>query len=307
MSRITTEIQRINRAKSALREAINAKGGTLSETAKIDEYPDAVRRLPSGGQTMTPIKLSGKAGTSFWGFRGLAHLTECPPIETSELQAASYLFYECSSLRALPEMSFASCTGIVGMIRLSGIVECNLSAPIVTDAREFAKDCRSLTSLTLDLPQCNDALQLAFGCSSLTSLTLSIPKCTNALSLAHACSSLTSLTLDLPECTTAKYIVYNCASLTSLTLSIPKCTDAFQSLYNCPNLREVNISGLKTSLDLSTNTKISLESVKYIVDNAQSGLSGVTLTLPRVLTDAVMEDDDILTTAVEKGLEVLFR
>lgn len=75
MSRIITEIQRINRAKANLRTAIVAKGGTLSETAKIDEYADVVRSLPSGGQTMIPIKL--KNGNVFYGW---SLMTELPPV-----------------------------------------------------------------------------------------------------------------------------------------------------------------------------------------------------------------------------------
>lgn len=46
---LTNTIQGIKDAKEDLRGAINAKGGTLAEDAKLSEFKDAVEGLPSGG------------------------------------------------------------------------------------------------------------------------------------------------------------------------------------------------------------------------------------------------------------------
>lgn len=46
---LTTTIQGIKDAKDELRGAINAKGGALSEDAKLEEFKEAVEGLPSGG------------------------------------------------------------------------------------------------------------------------------------------------------------------------------------------------------------------------------------------------------------------
>ena len=45
---IATEKQRIKQAKEALKQAINAKGGTLTDE-KLDAYADAVSGLSTGG------------------------------------------------------------------------------------------------------------------------------------------------------------------------------------------------------------------------------------------------------------------
>ena len=46
---IATEIERIKTAKTAMRDAINAKGGNLTASQRLDEYAAEVTALPSGG------------------------------------------------------------------------------------------------------------------------------------------------------------------------------------------------------------------------------------------------------------------
>ena len=49
MGSIQTEITRIANAKTAIRTAINNKGGTVSDTALIDTYASAINNLSIGG------------------------------------------------------------------------------------------------------------------------------------------------------------------------------------------------------------------------------------------------------------------
>ena len=51
MGSIQTEITRIANAKTAIRTAINNKGGTVSDTALIDTYASAIDNLSTGGGT----------------------------------------------------------------------------------------------------------------------------------------------------------------------------------------------------------------------------------------------------------------
>ena len=51
MGSIQTEITRIANAKTAIRTAINNKGGTVSDTALIDTYASAINDLSTGGGT----------------------------------------------------------------------------------------------------------------------------------------------------------------------------------------------------------------------------------------------------------------
>lgn len=45
---IASELARIKEAKSAIKEAINGKGGTLTDEL-LDKYAEAIVKLPSGG------------------------------------------------------------------------------------------------------------------------------------------------------------------------------------------------------------------------------------------------------------------
>lgn len=46
---IATEIQRINTAKSGIKTAIENKGVSVPDSAKIDSYPDYIDQITGGG------------------------------------------------------------------------------------------------------------------------------------------------------------------------------------------------------------------------------------------------------------------
>lgn len=52
---IATEIQRLQQAKSDLKTSIQAKGVTVSSEAKLDDYPDLVDSIQTGGDTSAYI------------------------------------------------------------------------------------------------------------------------------------------------------------------------------------------------------------------------------------------------------------
>ncbi len=281
-----------------------------------------------------PIKLSGslrdhpKGCRGFWGFSDMA---ECPPIDTSELTSAYGLFYRCEKLQKLPEsLDLSNVSDLESMITESGMKEISVFAPLVTSASRFAQNCHNLESITLDLPKCLDAKYLVSGCNKLTLLSLNLPRCNDASLLAIGCSSLESTKLELPECTIANHMFNGCSALISLeldlpmcenisylinggenlkslTLNLPKCTNTDGFVNGCNNLKNLKIKNLKTSLYLASLGQLTFESVKYIIDNAQSDLSRVILTLPRALMGDVTGDESLTAKAIEKGLELSFR
>lgn len=56
---IAENLDRIINAKSAIRDAITAKGGQVSEDARIDQYPAAIEALPSGDEKFKTFMTSG--------------------------------------------------------------------------------------------------------------------------------------------------------------------------------------------------------------------------------------------------------
>lgn len=72
---IFSELERIKAAKSAIRSAVNARGGNLSENQRLDDYAAAVTALPAGGESIdlsfvTAVSgdiLAGKVGADVNG------------------------------------------------------------------------------------------------------------------------------------------------------------------------------------------------------------------------------------------------
>lgn len=270
MTKTEQELTRIQGAKSALRDAILAKGGTLNEDARIDEYAPAVQSLAP------PIKL--KDGNNFNGWSYMTHL---PTIDVSELTTAYALAYQCHGLETI-----------------------SLDMPMCKNASHLATDCRNLQTLRLNMPQCTNVERLAYGCRRLHSFQITVPQCINASSLAMDSRTLERLELDLPECTNAYCLAYNCSNLQSLTLNIPKCTNAEYIVSGCTKLSDAKISGLQCSLNL-VGTAVTIESVQYIVEHAQEAMEGAILTLPRAIERSLPEET--MEMALEKGFEVAFR
>lgn len=70
MGSIQTEITRIANAKTAIRTAINNKGGTVSDTALIDTYATAINNLSTGGGSGgagSVFKITNKLNGQFFG------------------------------------------------------------------------------------------------------------------------------------------------------------------------------------------------------------------------------------------------
>lgn len=275
MTTTEQELTRIQGAKSALRDAILAKGATLSEDARIDEYAPALQSARATGAS--PIRV--KDGNNFmnWGL-----MESLPDLDVSELANAYAFVYGCSNLKSL-----------------------TLSLPKCTNASHLATNCSNLNSASLDMPICTNADRLLSGCANLQTLELSLPQCTNATFSLDGCRSLESVSLDLPECTHATALVHQCSNLKSLTLSLAKCTDANYLAGGCNKLVDAKISGLKTSLSLQDSRLLSVESVQYIVEHAQEAMEGAVLTLPRALESKLPEET--IEAALGKGFEVAFR
>ena len=88
-----------------------------------------------------------------------------------------------------------------------------------------------------------------------------------------------------------------CRILGKLKIS-PANTSISGMLNKSPNLRDVNISGLNANLDLSTNVKLNVASVAYMITNA--GTASFTITLAPAVYTAAMADADVQAALASK-------
>lgn len=173
--------------------------------------------------------------------------------------------------------------------------------------------CTSMAKATIgSLPNLTNAIWIFSNCQSLTSATVgSAPKLEVAMGLFNNCTSLQSVTLDLSGgmITNASSIFGSCDKLRVVTgvIDLSRATNVVSAFGGCTSLEEVRIKGIKVNLDLSACANLSLESVKYLVSNAQNA-TNKTITLHNSLVDKY--DDELVTlgdTATSKGWTINYR
>lgn len=207
----------------------------------------------------------------------------------------------------------------------------------VSNLNDFANGCASLTNVTLST--LNSAMYISSGfagCVSLITATIGeLPRAENVDNLFSGCMSLISATIGAAQnARTTRTMFHGCVSLKTVSLdfsggavenaehmfadcrrlvSVDGVIDATKTLSlgnmfsGCNELKEVRIKGLKVDLDLSVCVNLSLESVKFLIENAQSA-TNKTITLHNSLVDKY--DDELVTlgeTATSKGWTINYR
>ena len=102
---------------------------------------------------------------------------------------------------------------------------------------------------------------------------------------------------------------YGCSALREVrgVLDVSGCTTTLSAFFNCRSLEEVRIKGLRVDLDLSACANLSVESLRYLINNAQS-VSGRRIDLSRALLDANEEAlGDLGDTASDKGWTINYK
>ena len=182
----------------------------------------------------------------------------------------------------------------------------------VTTAASAFNGCASLESLEIGgLPLCAHLNSLVSGCKALTALNLG--DCSNVKNIdqmATGCVSLTNVAAQFGESLKSiNMTFYGCSSLRKVdaTIDLSTCDNVGNAFAGCTSLEEVRLKGLKVSLDLSACANLSMESVRYLIENAQS-VSGQRLDLSRSLLEANEEAlGDLGDTASDKGWTINYR
>lgn len=287
--------------------AMRAKGVSVDDT-------DGLTDLAGKIQEIKVYVLPVYSKTQFGQFKG----EYLPTLEVyNDFTPADFgnMFVNSTSLKALPEIR---------------------NAGQISNINQMCTGCVSMTTATLpDLPAVVIATGAFYGCTSLETLTIgAMPRCTTLASLATTCASLKTITIgECPNVTDIAQIAYQCSSLTEVTLgtgdALTKVDNAFNGstrlrringtldfsklastgniFFGCEALEEVRIKGLKADLSLQQSTNLSLESVKYLVDNLQQ-VTGKSITLPRSWQTAhPTEAREYAQKATAKGFALTFR
>lgn len=183
----------------------------------------------------------------------------------------------------------------------------------VKTATTMFDGCTSMTKATIGaLPALTNATWLFSNCQALVSATVgSAPKLEVAQGLFNSCTSLQSVTLDLSGglITNASLLFGSCDKLRIVTgdIDLSRATNVASAFSGCSSLEEVRLKELKTDLDLSACAKLSVESVRYLIENAQA-VSSKRIDLSRALLDAHEEElGGLGDTASDKGWTINYK
>lgn len=209
---ISDQLTLLNNTKTAIRTAINNKGGSVGASDTFASYATAIDNLPSGGSgnpLLTSIDVSDFTGSTFNDAK--SYITDVT-IPSGVTSIAAYAFQNCritnitlpSALTSLGSSAFINCQSLTSIEIPSGVTQLN----------SICDGCTSLQTVTL-----HEGLQRIHGfknCSSLT--TVSVPSTVNYVSNGafSGCTGLVS-------------IVFN-----STTVPTLQATGAFNNTNNCP-------------------------------------------------------------------------
>lgn len=269
--------------KGKLRQLNNAladKGATIAENAPLVAAIKAVEAMKSQAVTMSIFKPQ-----QFYGFVD----EELPPMRISDGYKEASLYYcfaQNVALKKLPSIEN------IGM---------------AVNLTYFASSCASLIDVSLQaLPNVTEMQGAFSSCTSLINVSIgAAPKVTNAAFLFSRCDRLKDVSIDLSGgLLTDFFFAFNgCSNLRRVTgiIDISRVTSAAGIFTECYSLEDVRIKGLKEYLDLSDCAKLSMDSVRYLLENVQE-VSSQRIDLSRALLAANEEAlGDLGDTASDKG------
>ena len=269
-----------------LNKALAGKGAVVAENDPLVATIKAVEAMKSQTITMKIFKPQ-----QFYSFLDEAF----PPMRISEGYKEANLahcFAQNSALKRLPTVE-----NIYMAVNLSS----------------FVSSCTSLTDVSLGALTNATNISRAFeSCYALTRVTIgSAPKVTDASFMFSGCNKLEEVSIDLSGglLTNFSFAFYQCASLRRVTgiIDMSSANSLAPPFMGCALLEEVRIKGLNTDLDLSQCAKLSVESVRHLIENAQA-VSGKRIDLSRALLEAHEEElGDLGDTASDKGWTINYK
>lgn len=272
-----------------LNKALADKGAVVAENAPLVATIKAVEGMNEQAVTMTIFKRQ-----QFWGYVN----ETLPPMRISESLKPAFIDYCFMQNRWLKKLPIIENIGVA----------VNLAS--------FASSCVSLKEASLEeLTNATDISGAFSGCTALTSASIgAAPKVANASYLFNGCIGLKDVSVDLSGglLTSFSYAFSGCSNLRRVTgiidlSNVNSTNDTAVAFNRCSSLKEVRIKGLKVSIDLSACVNLSLESVRYLIENAQS-VSSQRIDLSRAILDAHEEElGDLGDTASDKGWTINYK
>lgn len=306
---VADELLALMRDKEEIRIALVESGASVAEEDGLEDYPSKIRGLKPAR-----LKIFKDQQCYQWKDEVL------PDMEVDEGYTAanlSWVFGRCPNLVRVPDI-----LGIERAVNLESFIQESVKVkkltlpdlPNLTSMRSIAKGASSLVSVVIGATPQITALYYSFAeCTSLASLSIGdTPKVKSLEAAFYSCSKLQRLKLSLGSgiIEIAQYAFDNCAILEEVdgTIDLSVATDISNLITRCPKLREIRLKGVGRELIAFECVSLSIESVRYLINEAKSVTSGTTMYLPQKLVDDHEEEMvELGEVASSKGWTINYR
>ena len=226
-----------------------------------------------------------------------------------------YMLGRCSRLKRFPELIEVDEVVDISYMCLSCTSMTSAQLPImakVTTAASAFNGCVLLESLEIGgLPVCKHMNSLVSGCKALKSLSLGDCSKVEVIDqMAAGCITLTDVTAVFGGgLKIINMAFYGCSSLRKVDaiIDLSECGDTGNAFTSCSSLEELRLKGLKVDLDLSACAKLSMDSVRYLLENVQE-VRSQRIDLNRKLLETNEEAlGDLGDTASDKGWTINYK
>lgn len=224
---ISSELLTLNNTKTAIRTAINNKGGSVGASDTFASYATAIDNLPSGGDNSTLIDLIEGNITTLTIPSGTTSIRNSAFQNLTSLTSVTIT----SGVTTIGNSAFSGC-GITSVTIPSGVTS------IGTSAFQYST---GLTSVTIPNTVSSIESYTFNGCSSLTSVTIPNTVTYFGPSSFHNCSSLTSVTIPSGTTVIANNAFKGCG-LTSLTIPSSVTTIGNTTFNACSSLTFITVN-----------------------------------------------------------------
>ena len=296
---IADQITRLNNAKAAIKESIENKGVSVSDSAKLDEYPALIDRIQvgsgggSGYENPGFYEILTSGGTNYnrlFYYKTISDVSFIESLITSKVIDMSYTFsnFTLSSKLDLSNWSVSNVTNMVSMFNSANVPELDVSGwniGKVTNIQSMFENCKVTTIAGLeswDTSYITSFDCLFKGCKAniLNISNWNISKVTKLSGTFDGCSELN--VLDISNWDTSKItdfgsvykFISGCSNLTEVvgTIDLSSCTSGLAysstSYYNfksCSKLESVYLKNIYKNSTVKNEAKWSINLKDTIV------------------------------------------
>ncbi len=307
---VADELLALINDRDEIKKALIELGAVVADDDGLSSYPDKIRGLK-------PARLKIFKKEQFYQWKDKV-LPDMEFDESFTSHDMSWLFGRCPNLVAVPNIGgIETATDISSFIRESSkVTHLTLpDMPMATKAEGVSMQSGGLTSLTIgDMPLV-ETLRNAFRNGDVLEYASigDAPKVKDVYCLFYLDSKLkrVKLSLDGGLITDCKFMFEGCSMLEEVegVINISSVMDSTESMLSgCAELKEIRIKGCMVNISMHQSPKLSLESARFLISEAQNVSTPKVISLPQSLVDRYpSEMAELGGVASGKGWTITYR